>query len=1021
MDGNASRKTPCCIASNATNPILAYDPARPAVLPSTMSAGFGPSRAKESASFERKYDTSSLAELRQAAKGALLSLVPHKILYADLVKEGIDSTILQHLYGELGLGFDKQLVERDIPPFEQPRAQALSDITASNLHPSGFMADPSAPRSPPPPAQIMPEQSSLAQVAPATTDIGASPAIRELGKQNSAPSPSLERKDRIAQLLAAKAGRATVASPLTTSPSVKEQSRTTSTTRLADANLDGTSFSRPESTDSLANSASNKQSWTAQNPVHNTQGSKQQAELESHKPSAVSKSQPSRNEVPSSSGPQSARVTQQIVESLGGQMQLSDGRSAITSMIPGLFMTSAEPAMDDAVTSSATNHGSDIQLQSALPTNALPLKRPFQAESGTAPEAKRTNLSWGLPGKENPVEANTPDDASEGEIIEEAEEEPMAVDDSRDVNGSGGRASAELDSYDQQAVTQLQGYSVNEPAASNSYRTKQSEIEAMRRRISEMEQRKQLKRAGSQDNPQDITLPSIPPSRESILPLSSPARVALDQSRTTTPSELPQKPAAVTKAVSKLTPAQLAERTAALKAEVLRQRARRQQVLQEELPTLNTEVQKMEARLQQARLDLRRAQEDVARCQVELSQAKRAESEFAQEVQHLEKQVQDGHSGQKQYSDELHQIQQEKLKECQDRNNNAGGIQPGQTQTSTNAAALGEVDTDGSAGSGPPRAIMSLSSNNKRMGGNLGSENTPIPRLKAATPEVGFDDGNEEIPQTDEMEISPEPESELVMITTTYPIADEANMIRQSTEDPSMDVDQDSDGSASMSDSGSDHDDEDYEPADADDSQPMQQSDEESDEYDPEEALVSEFTPGTGADGEEPNDYYEPADSIGLLDSAVSGTPAHDTEFVNDSPQSAPNLDNIPADNVFNGAELGSLVSTGDQQEGTEQNLQLAEGDTGNGDEYSPNPLLDGRSPPNPHFVPYKTPLSSFKTFRFHQSFDDTVKTGYRSLTYSNNIDPSRPLCPTELSGELCTDPSCEEQHFGQLGLSGMS
>lgn len=1005
----------------------AYDPTRPAVLASTTSGGFGPPRAKESASFERTYDTNSLAELRQAAKGALLSLVPHKILYVDLINEGIDSTILQHLYGELGLNFDNQTIEKGIHPAGQARVEAPSGVTASNLQPTAPQTIPSSLQGPLSPAQIAPEPSRLPQVVSASTDGVASPAIRDLGKQNPAPSPSLERKDRIAQLLAAKTGRATAVSPVAAPSSLKEQSRTTSAARLGDANLDGTSFSRPESTDSQGNFTPDQQTATVQNSVIDTQRWKQQPQRLSQHPSGTSQAQQPRNELPSLSGSQSAKVTQQIGQISGDQLQLSDSQSAFASMIPGLFMSSAESAPDDVVMSSAINHDSDIQLQNTLSTSALPLKRPLQAESDILPQAKRANLSWDLRGGEKSVEVNTPDDASEGEIVEDVEEGHMAVDDPRDVNGSGGHGSTELDSYDQQAVTQLQGFSANEAAASDSYHTKQSEIEAMRRRITEMEQRKQLKRSSSQDNSPNAPVSSMPPiGREVILPSSSPARGGFVQSRTNTPSDLPQKPSAVTKAVSKLTPAQLAERTAALKAEVLRQRARRQQVLQEELPTLNTEVQKMEDRLEQARVDLRRAREDVAKCQHELSQAKQAEKEFGQEVQHLEKQVQDGRSGQKQYSDELHQIQREKLEESQHRSNNAGGNQPAQLQKGTNTTAVEEVDTDGSTGIGPPQDSMSVSSSNNQMGVNLGGENMVLPPLATATPERDLDDGNEDIPQTDEMEISPEPEPEPTTMTTTFPADNEANMPRQPTEEPTIDIDQDSDGSASMSDSGSDRDDEDYEPADADLSQPMQQSDEESDEYDPEEAPVSDFTPGTGADGEEPDDYYEPAESIGVLDSAVSGTPARDTDVINDSSRSTPSLDKTPADKALEGAEAVSVVSMDHRQDRAEQGLPAAEvdalvkTDNRHGDESTPNTLLDGRSPPNPHFVPYKTPLSSFKTFRFHQAFDDTVKTGYRSLTYSNNIDPSRPLCPTELSGELCTDSSCEEQHFRQLGLSGM-
>jgi Putative zinc-finger domain len=47
------------------------------------------------------------------------------------------------------------------------------------------------------------------------------------------------------------------------------------------------------------------------------------------------------------------------------------------------------------------------------------------------------------------------------------------------------------------------------------------------------------------------------------------------------------------------------------------------------------------------------------------------------------------------------------------------------------------------------------------------------------------------------------------------------------------------------------------------------------------------------------------------------------------------------------------------------------------------------------------------------------VTSGYKSLTFSNTIDPRKPFCPTELAGKTCDDPSCEEQHFRQVALTG--
>ena len=70
-------------------------------------------------------------------------------------------------------------------------------------------------------------------------------------------------------------------------------------------------------------------------------------------------------------------------------------------------------------------------------------------------------------------------------------------------------------------------------------------------------------------------------------------------------------------------------------------------------------------------------------------------------------------------------------------------------------------------------------------------------------------------------------------------------------------------------------------------------------------------------------------------------------------------------------------------------------------------------------FIAYQSPLSSLKSYRFNSGYHNSVKDGYRSLTFSYDIDPKEPLCPTELAGETCSDPTCDSQHFRQMALAG--
>ncbi|KAK0655567.1 hypothetical protein B0T16DRAFT_14252 [Cercophora newfieldiana] len=66
-------------------------------------------------------------------------------------------------------------------------------------------------------------------------------------------------------------------------------------------------------------------------------------------------------------------------------------------------------------------------------------------------------------------------------------------------------------------------------------------------------------------------------------------------------------------------------------------------------------------------------------------------------------------------------------------------------------------------------------------------------------------------------------------------------------------------------------------------------------------------------------------------------------------------------------------------------------------------------------FRPYTSPLRYFHAYRFHSDYPSNVAGGLRSLTYSNRIDPKKPLCPNELAGQQC--PGCEFQHCGSISI----
>lgn len=72
------------------------------------------------------------------------------------------------------------------------------------------------------------------------------------------------------------------------------------------------------------------------------------------------------------------------------------------------------------------------------------------------------------------------------------------------------------------------------------------------------------------------------------------------------------------------------------------------------------------------------------------------------------------------------------------------------------------------------------------------------------------------------------------------------------------------------------------------------------------------------------------------------------------------------------------------------------------------------------YFQPYKSPLQAFRQYRFHSNYLQTVPGGFRSRTFSHQIDPNNELCRFELDGGICNDLKCSYQHFRDMEPSGV-
>ncbi|OQV02095.1 putative zinc-finger domain-containing protein [Cladophialophora immunda] len=1071
-----------------------YDPTRPAAINDRASGGFASSsRALRSANLrpvERTYDNKSLIELRQLAKGAVLSLVPHKILYPDLVKEGVNPQILNELYEELGLRIEAgQSQARDELQGEQHPLVDGKELSAASQQPATQQPKVGFQKATPRMSTAQPTSQPSTIPSPSTTfgpsgvsEATAPSAGLDLKNLQPAQILGLERKDRIAQLLAAKTGRPTPTPTLATLAQSDGPKTTPPTTVSAETTSVGISWSSPQTRPAqLPEPVAATTGASGTKPKAQTELVKQK--MEQLRREAQARTGGTASEIPADTTALGRDISidasrilpeaESIIPSSANKISSIEKQLPMPSLIPGLFMTSTESSgfdeaarsvvgipmssaggdgQENATAESESSVGqSDHQL---LSSSTVPAKRPSDSDTAIMdiPLPKKPNTQQNLQYAPSlPLPDSEADYQSEGEIVEEPGSDAMAMGSDSDQDMQEDYTPPVLipttstsffnkpTSVNQTSTTALRTTSTSESGKDELYRAKQSEIEAMRRKIAELEQRNKLKRTRSQvESPSSSNPPTPAVTREDQQLASSPIPQTADLPGVSRPStqRLPAGPS-VPPVISKLTPAQLQEREAVLKQALLRQRAQRQQVLQEGLPDLNAKVKKTETRLEDSRTELAQVRAQLQNARMALDRLEAQEKRLVKEVSQFEEQLQEGRSGQKRYSDELQQIKLEKLAEAQAVPTKEGLIgSPDQLHPAT--STISEPQSDLSNGhldnqdenlqrqqsslSVPAESVAARETFDAEVDANMNGENThesPGSYNAQGTLEGGIQPAQSlgvvnhaQHLQADEMEISPEPED---YVETHEHLPENVEVMQ--TSDEAMDVDNDSNGSASMS--GSD-DEEEYEPADVDTSEPVQQSADESDEYDPETAPVDSATPTTvPEDGLQ--DFHETSEIAHASGpSTETGNPFDGGRDVSGATES--DASNIEADDGVNRVGAVSEVPANTKDD-LESGDQLTDADTlvrpppGLSRETDGTPFLDGTCPAPTHYVPYKTPLSAFKTYRFHSDYPDAVKSGYRSLTYSNNIDPTRPLCPAELSGEACKDPACEEQHFAQLEL----
>lgn len=213
----------------------------------------------------------------------------------------------------------------------------------------------------------------------------------------------------------------------------------------------------------------------------------------------------------------------------------------------------------------------------------------------------------------------------------------------------------------------------------------------------------------------------------------------------------------------------------------------------------------------------------------------------------------------------------------------------------------------------------------------------------------------------------------------------------------------DENGSVSMSDGASD----DYEPAEPEQTQ-EEQVKHGSEPYEPADANIAEDSghssprPSGKSESSEATQLY--SQGSGTLEIAMCQKP--DSPKLGDDADFGVHLTDLGGRNA---PQIASLP-----QQGRSREVRNC-GSTG----IPTNITLGQIPPPVSHFTPYETARRYFKDFRYHDQFSDLISDGYKSLTFSNDIDPKKPFCPTELLGGDCQEPGCQEQHFRQVALTG--
>lgn len=396
-------------------------------------------------------------QLRIQAQGALLGLAPHNIRFEELVGEGINPALLRQLYEEVGI----KVPTLPVATGEQVQSAAVEPASFTNgVGPAQRQGTDSITKSP--------------------SDLQQSPVGRPASASQSDTTKPMERKEVIARMLAAKAAKASGPSP---SPQdVAKETSTISNTVIPLSELSGKEKEIPVREKNKA------QTELARQRIEQL---KKQGLMRNQKTQQdpTSQDQSPRTAAPPPSVP------------MAGQHPLPERppeREVSSARLPGLFMTGSDqiPAPDP--------HATPIQnlpLDPTPQTRVTQRKRPRASDFDDINDFSRNGFSHGA-GDAAP-EDRLVIDISDDEFYEENEDDAMDLEEPQsfgNISSSDFPTSLTPRNNDQEHLRQ-----------------KDMEIQAMHRKIAELEQRKKAKLdVNHSQSPRATNASSLPITNDSM-------------------------------------------------------------------------------------------------------------------------------------------------------------------------------------------------------------------------------------------------------------------------------------------------------------------------------------------------------------------------------------------------------------------------------------------------------------------------------------------------------------------------